>query len=191
MKSKPHFEQKDDTQIISFRIPDHILTELKSDAARLNVSSSTMFNTILKRWSNWDRYAKQLDLIPAPKKLLSELVLGSDARQINELSSKTLEFFKEAVVLMKGTYDLRRAIETLEEYMAVIGMTSSHTVNGSIHRFIVRHEMGVGWSVFMQAILQEIFGEFMPETRVDFEMLEGIVSVKIELGSDWDEHDYT
>ncbi len=74
--------------------------------------------------------------------------------------------------------------------MTAIGMASSHTISGSVHCFIVRHEMGVAWSMFMRAMLQEMFGELVPETRVDFEMLDGIVSVKIGLGSDWDEHDH-
>ena len=190
LKSKPHFEQKDGTKTVSFRIPDHVVAELKSDAARLNVSPNTMLNNVLRRWLDWDRYAEKLDLIPVPKKLLSEIVLGSDAGQIHGLASKALLSFKEAVVLMKGKYDLKRAIETLEEYMTAIGMASSHTISGSVHCFIVRHEMGVAWSMFMRAMLQEMFGELVPETRVDFEMLDGIVSVKIGLGSDWDEHDH-
>jgi len=176
---------------VSFRIPNRVVSELKSDAARLNVSPNTMLNSVLRRWLDWDRHAKKLDLIPVPKKMLSEIVLGGDAGQIHGLASTALLSFKEAVVLMKGKYDLKRAIETLEEYMTIIGMASSHTVSGSVHCFIVRHEMGVAWSMFMQAMLQEMFGELVPETRADFEMLDGIVSVKIDLGSDWDEHDHT
>ena len=90
MKSKPHFEQKGGTKTVSFRIPDHVVAELKSDAARLNVSPSTMLNNVLRRWLDWDRYAEKLDLIPVPKKLLSEIVLGSDAGQIYGLASKAL-----------------------------------------------------------------------------------------------------
>ena len=87
LKSKPHFEQKDGTKTVSFRIPDHAVAELKSDAARLNVSPNTMLNNVLRRWLDWDRYAEKLDLIPVPKKLLSEIVLGSDAGQIHGLPS--------------------------------------------------------------------------------------------------------
>ena len=87
LKSKPHFEQKDGTKTVSFRIPDHVVAELKSDAARLNVSPSTMPNNVLRRWLDWDRYAEKLDLILVPKKLLSEIVLGSDVDQIHGLPS--------------------------------------------------------------------------------------------------------
>ena len=64
-----------------------LMAELKSDAARLNVSPNTMLNNVLRRWLDWDRYAEKLDLIPVPKKLLSEIVLGSDAGQIHGLPS--------------------------------------------------------------------------------------------------------
>ena len=94
LKSKLHFEQKGGTKTVSFRIPDHVVAELKSDAARLNVSPSTMLNNVLRRWLDWDRYAEKLDLIPVPKKLLSEIVLGSDAGQIHGLASKALLSFK-------------------------------------------------------------------------------------------------
>ncbi len=66
MKSKPHFEQKDGTKTVSFRIPDHVVAELKSDAARLNVSPNTMLNNVLRRWLDWDRYAEKVSVHVLP-----------------------------------------------------------------------------------------------------------------------------
>ena len=190
MRPKAHTRHKTSTKHISFRVPSDVALSLESEAARLNTSSSHVLGDILQKWSEWDRYEEKLRVVPVPMVMLSELVAGDDEKTVRIVASKALLFFKEAVVLMKGKYDLKRAIETLEGYMRATGMTSDHTVNGAVHCFTVQHEMGTVWSMFMQVMLQELFNEFIPDRKVDFEMYGGTVSAKIALGSDWDEHDY-
>ena len=189
MRPRSHTRQKDSTRHITFRIPEDVALSIESEAAKLNVSTSHVLGGILQRWSKWDRYEEKLRLVPVPREMLSKLVT-EDEKTVRILASQAFLFFKEAVVFMKGKYDLKRAIETLEEYMHATGMTSDHTVNGAVHCFTVQHGMGVAWSMLVQTILRELFSEFVPDAKVDFDMYNGTVSARIALGSDWDQHDY-
>ena len=190
MKPKPHARKEGDTKHLTLRIPDHVMAALESDAARLGISVNSISNSVLKRWAGWDRHVQQLGMVMVPKEMFSMLVQYDDEKEIRDLVDGILPFFQEAVIIIKGKYDLRRCIETLEDYMRTTRVVSDHTVEGSVHCFTVRHGMGNFWSVFIKIMLERLFAEFVPDKKVEYDMRENIISVRVPLGSDWDEHDY-
>ena len=97
---------------------------------------------------------------------------------------------KDNVMFMKSKYDLKRCIETLEDYMQATGMKSDHRVEGSLHHFIVQHGLGMKWSLFTEQLLKEIFHEFLPEKNVKCQTTDATVITTISLGSDFNEHEY-
>ena len=163
---------------------------LEREAKRLHMPTSHLHNSILQKWADWDVHVQSLGLIPAPKEVLSYIMSAMNESEINNVVSKSAEFIKDAVMMMEGSYDLKRCIVTLEKYMRSTGMASDHTIKNGVHSFTVRHKMGMSWSVFVAALLKQMFAEFVPDLEVKFEMSDGAAVVMIELGSDWDEHDY-
>jgi hypothetical protein len=69
-------------------------------------------------------------------------------------------------------------------------MTSDHRIEGSLHHFIVQHELGWKWSLFTEQLLKEIFHEFLPEKNIKCQTTESTVITTIALGEDFSEHDY-
>ena len=88
-------------------------------------------------------------------------------------------------MLMKGKYDLKHCIETLEDYMRVTGIVTDHKVDGQTHTLTIRHGMGTNWSIFIKAMLGRLFTEFMPNKKVEYEMQTNTISVRISLDSGW------
>ena len=166
------------------------MSTLESDSARLGISVNSMSNIILKRWARWDRYVQKLGMVAVPKDMITAFVPDGDEQQIHDLVDCILPFFQEAVILIKGKYDLKRCIETLEDYMQTTGIASDHTMEGSIHYFTIRHGMGASWSAFIKIMMGRLFSEFAPDKKVEYDMRANIISVSVSLGSDWDEHDY-
>ncbi|MFB5645725.1 MAG: hypothetical protein ACE5R3_03890, partial [Nitrosopumilaceae archaeon] len=97
---------------------------------------------------------------------------------------------KDAVLFMKGSFDLKRCIETLEDYMRASGMKSDHRIEGDLHHFIIQHELGLKWSFFTEQLLKEIFHQFLPEQNLKCQTTETTVIATIALGSEFREHDY-
>lgn len=190
LKPKSHARAEGVTKHMSLRVPAHVAAALESDSARLGISVSSLSNSILGRWARWDRHVQKLGMVAVPKAMFSMIVPEKDEREIRDLVDSILPFFQEAVILMKGKYDLKRCIETLEDYMRTTQVVSDHTVDGSVHRFTIQHGMGMFWSVFTKMMLERLFSEFVPDKKVEYDVRENIVSVSIPLGSDWDEHDY-
>jgi hypothetical protein len=97
---------------------------------------------------------------------------------------------KDNVMFMKGKYDLKRCIETLEDYMRASGIKSDHRVEGSLHHFIIQHGLGMNWSLLTEQLLKEIFHEFLPNQNVKAQTTETTVIVTISLGADFNEYEY-
>ncbi|MBI1658997.1 MAG: hypothetical protein IS632_09555 [Thaumarchaeota archaeon] len=185
MQSKSHTGAGDGTRHITLRIPDYVAAELESDSARIGISVNSMTNKILKRWVSWDRYMQTLEVVPVPKQMIPVLVPDANQENVQDWINGILPIFQEAVMLIKGKYDLKHCIETLEDYMRVTGIATDHKVDGQTHTFTVRHGMGTNWSIFIKAMLGRLFGEFMPNTKVEYEMQTNTISVRISLDSGW------
>lgn len=175
---------------MTLRVSDHVMTALESDAARLGISINALSNSILMRWAKWDRHMQKLGMITVPKDVFAVLVSGGNEMWIHTLVNGVFPHFREAVILIKGKYDLKRCIETLEEYMQTTGIVSDHTVNGPVHSFIIRHAMGDIWSIFIKLMMERLFAEFVPNVKAEYDLDTDIISIRVSLGSEWDEHDY-
>ncbi len=184
MQTKSH-TGGDGTRHITLRIPDQVAAALESDSARLGISVNSMTNKILKRWMSWDRYMQTLEVVPVPKQMIPVLVPDANQENVHDWINGLLPIFREAVMLIKGKYDLKHCIETLEDYMRVTGIVSDHKVDGQTHTFTVRHGMGINWSMFIKAMLGRLFAEFIPNKEVEYEMQTNTISVRISLNSGW------
>lgn len=182
--------KKDASKHITFRAPGDVAEALDREAKHLGIPTSSLLNSILQKWARWDRHAQKMGVIPVPRDVFMEVISGVSEKQIHGLVEKSMKTLKDSVMAMKGGYDLRRCVSTLEEYMRATGLASDHTVAGGTHRFTVRHDMGIIWSLFIKSVMEQLFGQFVPDKKVSFDMSDGTVVVSVELGSDWDEHDY-
>lgn len=190
MKPKTHTRAGSSTKHATLRIPDYVMAALESDSAHLGISVNSMSNSILTKWARWDRHIQKLQMVTVPKELISIFIPDDNEKDIYGLVDRIFPFFQDVVILIKGKYDLKRCIETLEDYMQTTGIVSDHTLEGQVHVFTIRHEMGRPWSVFIKAMLGRLFAEFVPDKKVEYEIYTNIITVRIPLGSDWDEHNY-
>lgn len=189
-KRKQHPPKKEATRSITYRLPAKVVEELETEAMQKNISHNVLVRQILEKYLVWDRFADKIGIIPVPKKILESLGVELEGSEINEIVDVIKPIIKESVMFMKGKYDLKRAIETLEDYMRASGMNSDHRVEGAIHHFIIQHDLGIKWSLFSEQLLKEIFHEFLPQKMLKCQTTERTVIASIELGSDFSEHEY-
>ena len=187
---KPHPPKKEATRSITYRLPAKLVDELETEAMQKNISQNVLVRQILEKYVRWDRFADKIGMIPVPRGILEALGKEMTGEDIGDVLQVIIPLIKESVMFMKGKYDLRRCIETLEDYMRATGMNSDHRVEGALHHFIIQHELGMKWSLFTEQLFKEIFHEFLPDKNVKCQTTEKTVIATIELGSDFSEHEY-
>ncbi len=189
-KRQTHPPKKEKTRSITYRLPAKIVEELETEAVQKNISQNVLVKQILERYVTWDRFGDKIGMIPVPKGILDALGADMDGDDINEIIKAVLPLIKDTVLFMKGKYDLKRCIETLEDYMKASGMKSDHRTEGDIHHFIIQHQLGMQWSFFTEQLLKEVFQQFVPDKNLNFQTTKSTVIASIPLGSDFSEHDY-
>lgn len=189
-KRQPHLQKKEKTRSISYRLPVDVVEELETEAMQKNISQNVLVKQILENYVKWDRFSDKIGMIPVPKKIVEKLGKDMKGEQIDATIKAILPLIKDTVMFVKGSYDLKRCIETLEDYMRASGMKSDHRVEGEMHYFIIQHELGLKWSFFTEQLLREIFHQFLPNKNLKFQTTASTVIATISLGSDFSEHDY-
>jgi hypothetical protein len=189
-KRKPHQPVKEKTRSITYRLPARIVEDLETEAMQRNISQNVLVNQIFEKFVQWDRFEDKIGMIPVPREILKLFGKDMEKSDINMIVDILKPIIKDNVMFMKGTYDLKRCIETMEDYMRATGMKSDHRFEGSLHHFIIQHELGMTWSLFTEQLLKEIFHEFLPEKNVKTQTTESTIITTIPLGADFDEHNY-
>jgi len=182
--------KKDPTRSITYRLSEKLITELETEANQKGISQNVLVKQILEKYIQWDRFSQKIGLIPVPVGILQSLGDDLDGQEIDEIINLIFPTIKDTVMFIKGGYDLKRCIETLEDYMKASGMNSDHRVNGNIHTFLIQHDLGTKWSVFTEQLLKQVFRSFLPDKELDFQTTDSTVILKVSLGSDFNEHDF-
>ena len=190
IKRQQHPPKKEKTRSVTYRLPVKLVEAVETEAMNRNISHNVMARQILEKYVQWDRFANKIGMIPVPKKLLDSLGIEMTPDEINEIINVIKPVIKDTVLFIKGKYDLKRCIETLEDYMRASGMKSDHRIEGDLHHFIIQHELGSNWSIFTEQLLQELFKEFMPNAQMKCQTTESTVIATIPLGGDFSEHEY-
>lgn len=190
LRRQKHNPKKDKTRSVTYRLPVPLVEELETEAMQKGTSQNVLVRQILGQYLKWDRFSNKIGMIPVPKSIIKTLGQEMEGDDISSIIEVIKPIIKENVMFMKGKYDLKRCIETLEDYMKTSGMKSDHRTEGSLHHFIIQHELGMKWTLFTEQLLREIFYEFLPEKNVKCQTTESTIIATIGLGSDFDEHDY-
>ncbi len=189
-KRKQHKPKKEKTRSITYRLPVKIVEELETEAMQKSISQNVLVRQILEKFIQWDRFSDKIGMIPVPKAILEALGDEMEGKDIDKIIKIIVPIIKKNVMFIKGDYDLKRCIETLEDYMRASGMISDHRLEGNLHHFIIQHDLGMKWSVFTEQLLKEIFHDFLPEMNLKCKTTDSTVIATIALGSDFSEHDY-
>jgi len=190
IKRQPHPIKHEQTRSISYRLPTFIVDELETEAMQRETSQNVLVKQILEKYVKWDRYADKIGMIPVPKDVMKTLGEEMEGVAINKIIDVMLPLIKDWVMFMKGSYDLKRAIEAFEDYMKASGMISDHRIEGETHHFIIQHNLGMKWSLFTEMLLKQIFYQFLPNLAMKSRTTPNTTIVSIALGSEFSEHNY-
>ena len=185
-----HNQKKETTRSITYRLPEKLVNELETEATMKSISQNVLVKQILEKYVQWDRFSNKIGMIPVPKGILESLGSELDGKDIDEIITLIFPMIKDTVLFIKGGYDLKRCIETLEDYMRASGMNSDHRIEGDMHIFLIQHDLGMKWSVFTEQLLTQVFRSFMPDKDLKFQTTDSTVILTVQLGSDFNEHDY-
>jgi hypothetical protein len=176
------------SESISFRLTRNILYKLRQEAKQKEISVDTLMTQIAKRHTDWYVNAGQIGFISVRKSLIMKLLdeIGEDEK-IKEIAREVAKGSSDFLLLIKKQYNIsiESALDFIESWIKESGYPYLHDISGvdqNIHHFVIQHDMGLKWSLYLSEIYRDLFEELFSITGVHFDMTDNTVGFTLDTG---------
>ncbi len=152
------------TETLSFRIDSEIVEKLRQEADQKDVTINTLLNQIIKQHIDWHSIAHKAGFIAVRGALITRLLdeIG-DEKKIRLIAADLAKSSnKDLLLALKDRYDVQAALAFIESWLKIAGFPYKHDIlsnNSSVHRFMIHHNMGRRWSVYLSELYRNLFQE--------------------------------
>jgi hypothetical protein len=176
------------SESITFRLPWDILYKLRQEAKRKEISVDTLMTQIAKQHTDWYVNASQIGFISVRKSLIMKLLDEiEDYEKIKEIAREVAKGSSDFLLLLKKQYNIpiESALDFIESWIKESGYPYLYDISGvnlNIHHFVIQHDMGLKWSLYLSEIYRDLFEELFSITGVHFDMTDNTVGFTLDTG---------
>ena len=152
-------QNKIKSKTVSFRVSEHIITQIEKDAKTKLISTNVLINQILLDYVSWHRYQKRMRTFPISEEALVYFLDALNESQRNEAIEIAFNSLRDWVLVSKKKFDLHSCLEALEDYCRLAGISVEDTLLSEGHSFVVRHNLSVNASLFISEFIKKVFWE--------------------------------
>src|SRR5215207_754505 len=153
-------QDKRKTSTFTLRIDENIIKSLQNESRLQYISLNTLINKILKRYVEWDSYEPKVGMIPIPKLLVEKLFEKRSKQEIIDLAINVGKNELEDILLfMNKKINWILFLDWFEMGLQDSAIKIVHTVEENKHTFIMKHGMGINWSLYHKTIFELISNE--------------------------------
>jgi hypothetical protein len=149
------------TEPLTTRIDRPLLQKLRDEANKNEVSLNSLVTHIFKQHVDWHTNASKAGFISVRRGLLTKLMEKVDEKDLLEIA----EFIakneaRSFILLLRNEYNITSAIDVFETWIKIVGYPYRHDFHFGRHSFVLNHNMGRKWSIFILTMYQLIFEDF-------------------------------
>jgi hypothetical protein len=159
--------EKDETnkqrqsESITFRLDSTILNKLHHEAEQNDISVNTLVSHIIRRHISWHSNAAKAGFVTVRKGLLSNLINRLSEKEISSIAEYIAKNeTKDFVLLLRNEYNIESALDVIETWIKISGYPYRHEANHTRHSYVIQHDMGKNWSLYMAELYRFLFEEF-------------------------------
>jgi predicted HicB family RNase H-like nuclease len=167
IKPKQHQHQ---SESIILRLDSIILNKLQHEAEQKDTSVNALVTHIMRRHIDWHSNAAKAGFVTVRRGLLIDLINRLPDKEISSIAEYiTKKETKDFVLLLRNEYNIESALDVIETWIKISGHPYRHEVNYSRHSYVIQHDMGKNWSLYMAEQYRFLFEEFELK-RVEFDI---------------------
>ena len=149
------------SESITFRLDNTILNKLHYEAARKDISVNTLVSHIIRRHFDWHSNAAEAGFVTVRRGLLSNLISRVPEKEISSIAEYIAKTeTKDFVLLLRNEYNIESALDVIETWIKISGYPYRHEVNYTQHSYVIQHDMGKNWSLYLAELYRFLFKEF-------------------------------
>jgi predicted DNA-binding ribbon-helix-helix protein len=158
------------SESITFRLDNTILNKLHREAEQKDISVNTLVSHIIRSHIDWHSNAAKAGFVTVRRGLLSKLINRLPEKEISSIAEYIAKTeTKDFVLLLRNEYNIESALDVIEMWIKISGYPYRHDVNYNLHSYVIQHDMGKNWSLYLAELYRFLFEEFGLK-RVEFDL---------------------
>lgn len=166
---------------VTLRFDGKVLDHLKREADQRRVSLNTLASQIFKTHAEFSGAAATAGMVSFPKNLLIRLMNKLSEDEVKQLSQEIAKNeMKDTLFMMKHKYSTEAFVDLIESWIRVSGFAYTHDQSERTHSFIIQHDMGKRWSMYLAELFKYVFDD-LGAKWADFQITENTVTFNVDV----------
>jgi predicted DNA-binding ribbon-helix-helix protein len=163
-------QQQHQSESITFRLDSTFLKKLHREANQKDISVNTLVSHIIRRHIDWHSNAAKAGFVTIRRGLLSSLINRIPEKEISSIAEYIAKNeTKDFVLLLRNEYNIESALDVIETWIKTSGYPYRHEVNYTRHSYVIQHDVGRSWSIYLGELYRFLFEEFGLK-KVEFDL---------------------
>jgi hypothetical protein len=173
--------QQHQSESITFRFDSNIVNKLHHEAEQKDISVNTLVSHIIRSHIDWHSNAAKAGFVTVRRGLLSDLINRLPEKEISSISEYIAKTeTKDFVLLLRNEYNIESALDVIETWIKISGYPYRHEVNYTQHSYVIQHDMGKNWSLYLSELYRFLFEEFGLK-KVEFDLNNNTLDFTVDI----------
>lgn len=166
---------------VTLRFDGNVLEQLRKEANQKRVSLNTLASQIFMTHTEFSGGAAKAGMISFPKNLLIQLMNRLSEEEVKQLSQEIAKNdMKDMLLILKHQYSVEAFIDLIESWIRICGFPFTHDQSDNTHSFIIQHDMGKRWSVYLAELFRFVFYDLGTKWS-DFQTTDNTITFNIDV----------
>ena len=143
----------DSTDIITIRVPKSLKEQLEKTSKKNQLNLNTLINQILSKKMHWDEQLTKLGWLPFDPSTIRKILNYLTEEEITEVSKLSQQKVIKGIKFIYGDTSLQNIADFIDAWLNDANMVFRHTEDSESHKFLVHHELGKNWSIFVNKVV--------------------------------------
>jgi hypothetical protein len=181
MEKKEAKQQPHQSESITFRLDSIILNRLHHEADQKDISVNTLVSHIIRRHIDWHSNAAKAGFVTVRRGLLINLINRLSEKEISSIAEDIAKNeTKDFVLLLRNKYNIELALDVIETWIKISGYPYRHEANYTRHSYVIQHDLGKNWSLYLAELYRFLFEEFGLK-RVEFDINHNTLAFVVDI----------
>ncbi len=166
---------------VTLRFDGALLEQLKNEADQKRISLNTLASQIFKTYAEFSGAAAKAGMVSFPKNLIIRLMNRLSEDEVRLLSQEIAKNeMKDTLLMMKRNYSAESFVDFIESWIRASGFPFSHDQSGNMHNFIIQHDMGRRWSLYLEELFKFVFYD-LGAKWTDFQTTDNTIMFNVDV----------
>jgi len=166
---------------VTLRFDADMLEALRKESDHKRISLNTLATQVFRTHTEYGSFAAKAGMVSFHKSLLIRMMDRLSEDEIMKLSEYIAKNeMKDTVLLMKKRYTAKAFIDFIESWARVSGFEYRHDVTDNNHSFVIQHDMGKRWSIYIASVFKHVFTDIGAKWA-DFHSTDNTVTFNVDI----------